>query len=47
MKAKNQEAFLDTVLKMDSFLCGLGWLEGKTDEDTLKSLLKKPLPKKS
>jgi acetyl esterase/lipase len=45
-ESKNQEAFLDTVLKMDSFLCGLGWLEGKSDEDTLESLLKKPLPKK-
>lgn len=37
---KSQEAFLDTVLKMDAFLVGLGWLEGNADEQVLKSLLK-------
>ncbi|MDG1896720.1 MAG: alpha/beta hydrolase [Fuerstiella sp.] len=42
-ESKNQEAFLDTVLKMDAFLGALGWLDGKADETQLKSLLKKPL----
>jgi len=39
---KNQEAFLDTVLKMDAFLVSLGWLDGEADLPKLKSLLKKP-----
>jgi acetyl esterase len=42
-ESKNQEAFLDTVLKMDNFLGALGWLNGNADEAKLKSLLKRPL----
>lgn len=39
---KNQESFLDTVLKMDAFLVRLKWLEGSADEEMLKSLLQTP-----
>ena len=39
---KSQEAFLDTVLKMDAFLVKLDWLKGPADEKTLKSLLQTP-----
>ena len=38
---KSKKSFLDTNLKTDAFLVSLGWLEGKADEKTLKSLLKK------
>lgn len=40
---KNQQAFLDTVLKMDAFLVSLGWLEGEANEAKLRSLLKSPV----
>lgn len=43
---KNQEAFLDTVLKMDAFLVSIGWLDGKADQEKLESLLKTPLRKR-
>lgn len=39
---KSQEAFLDTVLKMDAFLVRLSWLEGSADEKMLMSLLQTP-----
>lgn len=39
---KNQESFLDTVLKMDAFLVRIKWLEGPADEKMLKSLLQTP-----
>ncbi len=41
-ESKNQEAFLDTVLKTDAFLVSLGWLEGNANESKLESLLEKP-----
>jgi acetyl esterase len=36
---KNQQAFLDTVLKMDAFLVSLGWLDGEADQTKLMTLL--------
>lgn len=39
---RNQEAFIDTVLKMDQFLVSLGWLEGEPDRAKLDSLLTQP-----
>lgn len=40
-ESKNQQAFLDTVMKTDAFLVKLGWLQGKADSAFLGSLLKK------
>ena len=42
---KNQKAFVDTVKKMDKFLQALDWLKGPVDENSLNSLLRKPLGK--
>ena len=39
---KSQDAFLDTVLKMDAFLVSLKWLQGPADQEVLHSLLAKP-----
>ena len=39
-ESKNQQAFLDTVRKMDSFLQSIHWVKGPVDEKTLTSLLK-------
>ena len=41
-ESKSKESFLDTVLKMDTFLASLGWLDGDADETKLHSLLKWP-----
>lgn len=41
-ESKSKESFLDTVLKMDTFLASLGWLDGDADEAKLTSLLKWP-----
>lgn len=43
-ESKSQRCFLDTVLKTDAFLNSLGWLKGKPDRATLRSLLKTPPP---
>ena len=39
-EGKSPESFLDTVLKMDTFLVSLEWLEGKADREMLESLLR-------
>lgn len=41
-ESRNQQAFLDTVMKTDTFLARIGWLSGQADEKFLRSLLKQP-----
>ena len=44
-ESKNQEAFLDTVIKTDEFLQSIKWIEGPADTKYLHTLLKTPLKK--
>ncbi len=43
-ESKNQQAFVDTVMKTDAFLVKLGWLQGEANAAFLRSLLKKNTP---
>lgn len=43
-ESKNPRCFLDTVLKMDTFLVSLGWLRRQAHRQTLRTLLRSPPP---